>query len=71
MNRSGSHALELDDILVAPETEPTDEELALVLREARELAVARRATADAWIAAKLKEAADLGRQNSRARRGPN
>jgi len=42
--------------LMAPDTEPTDEELALVMREARELAVARRAKADAWIAAKLKEA---------------
>lgn len=42
--------------LMAPDTEPTDEELALVMREARELAVARRAKADAWIATKLKEA---------------
>ncbi len=41
---------------MAPDTEPTDEELALVMREARELAVQRRAKADAWIAAKLKEA---------------
>jgi hypothetical protein len=35
--------------LMAPDSEPTDEELALVMREARELAVARRATADAWV----------------------
>jgi hypothetical protein len=42
--------------LMAPDTEPTDEELALVMREARDLAVERRAKADAWIAAKLKEA---------------
>lgn len=54
--------------LVAPDTEPTDEELALVMREARELAVARRAKADAWIAAKLKEASEFGRQNSRPHR---
>ena len=32
--------------LMAPDTEPTDEELALVMREARELAVQRRAAAD-------------------------
>jgi hypothetical protein len=41
---------------MAPDTEPTDEELAMVMREARDLAIQRRAKADAWIAAKLKEA---------------
>lgn len=40
---------------MAPDTEPTDEELAIVMREARELAVARRARADAWVAAKLQK----------------
>jgi hypothetical protein len=54
--------------LMAPDTEPTDEELAIVMREARELAVARRAKADAWVAAKLREASDFGRENSRGRR---
>jgi hypothetical protein len=53
--------------LMAPDTEPTDEELALVMREARELAVARRAQADAWIAARLKEASEFARANSRSR----
>jgi hypothetical protein len=53
---------------MAPDTEPTDEELALVMREARELAVQRRATADAWVAARLKEAAIFGQVNTQARR---
>ena len=54
--------------LMAPDTEPTDEELALVMREAREAAVRRRAIADAWIAARLEEARRFGRENSRPRR---
>jgi len=54
--------------LMAPDTEPTDEELALVMREARELAVERRAKADAWVAARLQEAARFARENTRARR---
>jgi hypothetical protein len=54
--------------LMAPDTEPTDEELALVMREAKELAVQRRAKADAWIAARLEEAARFGRENTRAGR---
>ena len=54
--------------LMAPDTEPTDEELALVMREARDLAVQRRATADAWVAARLKEASLFGRANTQARR---
>lgn len=41
--------------LMAPDTEPTDEELAAVMREARDLAVQRRAISDAWIAARLEE----------------
>lgn len=53
--------------LMAPDTEPTDEELALVMREARELAVARRAKADAWIAAKLKEATLFAQTHSQPR----
>ena len=53
---------------MAPDTEPTDEELALVMREARELAVQRRAISDAWVAARLKEAATFGRANTQARR---
>ena len=53
--------------LMAPDTEPTDEELALVMREARELAVPERAKSDAWIAARLKEAAQYARENARAK----
>ena len=54
--------------LMAPDTEPTDEELALVMREARDLAVQRRATADAWVTARLKEASIFGRAHAQARR---
>ena len=53
--------------LMAPDTEPTDEELALVMREARDLAVQRRAKADAWIAARLKEATVYAETHSRPR----
>jgi len=53
---------------MAPDTEPTDEELALVMREARELAAQRRATSDAWVAARLKEASTFARANTRPRR---
>ncbi len=53
---------------MAPDTEPTDEELALVMREARDLAVQRRAKADAWVAARLKEASIFAQANSQARR---
>ena len=42
--------------LMAPDTEPTDEELALVMREACELARKREAISDAWVAARLEEA---------------
>ena len=57
-----------DRDLMAPDTEPTDEELALVMREAKELAVARRAKSDAWIAAQLEEATRYARENTRAGR---
>lgn len=53
--------------LMAPDTEPSDEELALVMREARELAVQRRAASDAWIAARLKEASAFAQANTQAR----
>ena len=53
---------------MAPDTDPTDEELALVMREARDVAVQRRATADAWVAARLQEASMFARANTQARR---
>jgi hypothetical protein len=59
-------ALEPRD-LMAPDTEPTEEELAVVMRGARDLAMQRRAVADAWVAARLKEASIFGRENTRAR----
>jgi hypothetical protein len=49
--------------LMAPDTEPTDEELALVMRAARDLAIQRRALSDAWIAARLEEARRIVREN--------
>ena len=42
--------------LMAPDTEPTDEELAAVMDAACELAIQRRALSDAWVAARLEEA---------------
>ncbi|MEO6602004.1 MAG: hypothetical protein ABIQ16_19145 [Polyangiaceae bacterium] len=45
--------------IMSPDTEPTDEELALVMRAARDAAVQRRVKADAWIAARLTEASRL------------
>jgi hypothetical protein len=53
---------------MAPDSEPTDEELALVMREARELALQRRATSDAWVAARLEEASIFARAHTQARR---
>jgi hypothetical protein len=54
---------------LAPDTEPTDEELAAVMSAARDLAIQRRALSDAWIAARLEEAARLAR-DYRASRKP-
>lgn len=54
--------------LMAPDTEPTDEELALVMREARELAAERRLKSDAWVAARIEEANRFARENARPRR---
>ena len=50
---------------MAPDTEPTDEELAIVMREARELAVERRKIVDEWLAARIREATLFGKQHSK------
>ncbi|NNJ28004.1 hypothetical protein [Alienimonas chondri] len=42
---------------MAPDTEPTDEELHAVMVAARDAAVRREAISDAWTAARLAEAA--------------
>jgi hypothetical protein len=42
--------------LMAPDTEPTDEELEVVMRDALALARKRREIGDAWVAARLEEA---------------
>lgn len=49
--------------LMAPDTEPTDEELALVMRDARDLAKQRRLLSDAWVTARLEEAARFAREH--------
>ncbi len=41
--------------LMAPDTEPTDEELAEVMQEALEVAMERKAASDAWMRQKLEE----------------
>lgn len=48
--------------LMAPDTDPTDEELAMVMNEARDLAIKRRAISDAWIAERLAEATRFARE---------
>ena len=53
---------------MAPDTEPTDEELGLVMREARDLAVERRKISDAWVAARLEEAARYASEHQRPRK---
>lgn len=59
---SSSHETEARD-LMAPDTEPTDEELAAVMDAARDLARQRRALSDAWVAARLEEAAQQARNH--------
>jgi hypothetical protein len=56
--------------VMAPENEPTDDELALVMREAREVAVQRRSRADAWIASRLEEATQFAKDHGGAARSP-
>lgn len=41
---------------MAPDSEPTDEELAVVMREARDLALYRKAASDAWMRTQLADA---------------
>ena len=54
--------------LMAPDTEPTDEELAIVMCAARDLAIQRRALSEAWIAARLAEVAKSARENRALRK---
>ena len=44
-----------DRDLMAPETEPTDEELHIVMREALDLAVTRKLQSDTWMRQHLLE----------------
>jgi hypothetical protein len=44
-----------DRDLMAPETEPTDEELQVVMREALDLALARKRQSDTWMRQHLLE----------------
>ncbi|MBI5538412.1 MAG: hypothetical protein HY898_37155 [Deltaproteobacteria bacterium] len=52
--------------LMAPDTEPTDEELEQVMFEARDAATERKAASDAWMRRKLEEAV----RQARERLGP-
>lgn len=56
--------------LMAPDTDPTDEELAAVMEAARDLAVQRSALSDAWIAARLDEATRFAREHRMSRKLP-
>ena len=56
--------------VMAPQNEPTDEELAVVMREAKEVAVQRRSRADAWIALRLEEATQFALEHGGVWRGP-
>ena len=48
---------------MAPDTEPTDEELEAVMRHARDRAVERHVRAEAWITACLEEAARFAHEH--------
>lgn len=54
---------------MAPDTDPTDEELELVMNAALAPVIQRRAISDAWIAARLEEAS-LFAQSQRQPRKP-
>jgi hypothetical protein len=62
MTTSGDASMKTRD-LMAPDTEPTDEELAIVMSEARDIAIQRRALSDAWVATRLEEAARFAREH--------
>lgn len=49
---------------MAADTDPTDEELALVMREARELAMARKVESDAWLLRQVAEAVRAATEHS-------
>jgi hypothetical protein len=51
---------------MAPDTEPTDEELAVVMRAARDAALERKKQAQAWLSEQLAKAL----ADSRARSAP-
>ncbi len=50
---------------MAPDTEPTDEELAATMRDALAMAMERRKIGDAWIAARLEEATRYAEEHGR------
>lgn len=55
--------------LMAPDTEPTDEELHAVMVAARDAAMERKKCADAWTAARLVEATAVIAADRERRRG--
>ena len=56
-----------DRDIMAPDADPTDEELAMVMREARDLALQRKAVSDEWMRKQLAAAVceALGRPSDR------
>ena len=56
--------------IMAPDTEPTDEELAIVMRAARDAALARRAKSDEWMRQRLAEAVRKAHERSAASSKP-
>lgn len=48
------------------DTDPTDEELAIVMREARELAMQRKAESDEWLRQQIMQAVRAARERTRA-----
>ena len=51
---------------LAANTEPSDEELATVMREARDLALSRKLVSDEWIKTTLAEVVAAAQANDRA-----
>lgn len=55
--------------LMAPDTDPTDEELAAAMTTALDIVLQRQALSDAWIAAHIEEAARAAKEYWRVREG--
>lgn len=65
MQHMNDASLSADRDLMAPDTEPTDEELQTVMREARDLAMQRKAESDLWLSRELERAVREARARPR------